>query len=217
MNTTSRMSYPNSSLAWLLLAALLPLLSGCFGAAALGLGAGALIATDRRPSETYVTDEGIELRAANRLREKLGDKVSVHVTSYNRNVLLTGSVPNAAAKAEAEKLTSSVPNVKAISNELQIAAAASYTEDAYITTKVKTRFVDSNQFAPNHVKVITEGGVVYLLGLVTRREADAAVEVTRTTAGVRKVVRVFEYIGDEQARQIDSQPPAGKAAPAAAQ
>ncbi len=195
-----------------LLAAAIPLLSGCFGAAALGVGAGVLMAADRRPSETYVTDEGIELRAANRIREKLGDKVSVHVTSYNRSVLLTGSVPDAGARAEAEKLASGVPNVKAITNELEIAGAASYTDDAYITTKVKARFVDSNSFAANHVKVITEGGVVYLLGLVTKREADAAVEITRTTAGVRKVVRVFELISEEQARKIDATQSSNKSA-----
>ena len=201
-------------LAWLLLAAATPLLSACFGAAAVGIGAGALMATDRRPSETYVTDEGIELRAANRIREKFGDKVSVHVASYNRSILLTGSVPDAATKAEVEKLASSVPNVRAIRNEVEIAGTASYTDDAYVTTKVKARFIDSSQFAANHVKVITQGGVVYLMGLVTKREADAAVEVARTTAGVRKVVRVFEYIGEEQARLIDATPPQSK--PAAA-
>jgi osmotically-inducible protein OsmY len=105
-----------------------------------------------------------------------------------------------------------VPNVKAISNELQIAGGASFASqgnDAYITTKIKARFVDSNKFAVNHVKVVTEAGVVYLMGMVTKREAEASVEIARTTAGVQKVVRVFEIIAEEQARQIDSRPPAG--------
>ena len=199
-------------LAWMLLAASCSLLSGCFGAAAVSLGAGTLIATDRRPAETYVTDEGIELRTATRIREKFSDRAAIHVTSYNRSILLTGSAPDAAIRTEAEKLAASVPNVKTISNEIEIAGAASYTGDAYITTKVKARFVDSNKFSANHVKVVTEGGVVYLLGLVTQGEADAAVEVARTTAGVRKVVRVFEIISEAQARSADSPPPANKPA-----
>ena len=199
--------------AGLLLTASLPLLAGCFGAAAVGFGTTALIVTDRRPSETYVTDQGIELRAANRISEKLGQKATVHVTSYNRVVLLSGSVPDNAAKQEAEKLASTTPNVKSIVNELEIAGAASYTDDAYITTKVKARFVDANKFAATHVKVVTDGNVVYLLGLVTKREAEAAVEIARTTAGVRKVVRVFEYISEEQARQLDNPPPATSPAP----
>jgi len=209
MNTTTP---PRSSAgilawpSWLLLAAALPLLSGCFGAAALGVGAGALMATDRRASETYVTDESIELRAASRIRETFGNRVSVHVASFNRSILLTGSAPDAATRTELEKLASGVPNVRAISNEVEIGGTASYADDAYITTKVKARFIDGNKFAVNHVKVLTEGGAVYLLGLVTKREADAAVEIARTTAGVRKVVRVFEYISEEQARLANSPP-----------
>ncbi len=195
--------------ATLLLAALIPLLSGCFGVAAVGVGAGALMAADRRPAETYVTDEGIELRAGNRIKERFGDRAHVTVTSYNRSVLLTGGVPDAATRSAVEQLVSGVPNVRAISNELQIAGEATYTSqgnDAYITTKVKARFIDSNKFAANHVKVLTNAGVVYLMGIVTKSEADAAVEIARTTAGVMKVVRVFEIINDEKARQIDSQP-----------
>jgi len=213
MNTTTQPHGNAGILAWLLLTAAIPLLSGCFGAAALGVGAGALVAADRRLPETYVTDESIEVRAASRIRDKFGDRVSVHVTSYNRNLLLTGSAPDDAARTEVEKLATGVPNVKAISNEVEIAApGSSYTNDAYITTKVKARFVDANKFSVNHVKVVTEGGVVYLLGLVTRREADAAVDIARTTAGVRKVVRVFEYISEEQARWTNTPPPGSKPA-----
>lgn len=196
---------------WLLLAALIPALSGCFGAAAVGVGASALVATDRRPAETQLTDESIEIRAGNRIRERFGNKAHVAVTSYNRSVLLTGGVPDAATRSEVEKLVSGVPNVRAISNELEIAGAATYTSqgnDAYITAKVKARFIDSNKFAVNHVKVVTEAGVVYLLGIVTKNEAEAAADIARTTAGVLKVVRVFEIISEEQARQIDIRPPA---------
>lgn len=183
----------------LLLAALVPVLSGCFGAAAVGVGAGALIYADRRQAETIVTDEGIEIRSGNRISEKFGTNTHVNVTSYNRTVLLTGEVPDAAAKAEVERLVAGIAHVKAISNELRVAPPSSLSDrsnDAYITSKVKARFIDANQFAANHVKVVTEAGIVYLMGLVTQKEAAAAVEVARTTAGVQKVVRVFEIIAD---------------------
>ncbi|MCX7177212.1 MAG: BON domain-containing protein [Proteobacteria bacterium] len=199
---------------WLLLAALTPTLVGCFGAAAVGMGAGVMLAVDRRPTETVLTDEGIEVRGANRVNAKFGDRAHVNIISFNRNVLLTGEVADAAAKAEAEKLLSGVPNVKAISNELQVSGVSSLgvrSNDAYITSKVKARFVDASQFSANHVKVVTEAGTVFLIGLVTQREADAAVEVARTTGGVMKVIRMFEIISEEDARRIDH-PPTGNAA-----
>lgn len=195
------------------LAALLcciPVLAGCFGAAAVGVGTGALVLTDRRNPETYVSDEGMELRAVSRIGEKYGDKVHVNVTSYNRMVLLTGEVPTDAIKTDAEKIASGVPNVKSISNELAIAGPSSLGgrgNDSYITSKVKARFVDASKFSANHVKVVTEAGVVFLLGLVTQAEANAAVEIARTTGGVQKVVRVFEIITPEQAKALDNTPP----------
>ena len=195
--------------AWALLAALAPILAGCVGAAVVGAGAGALMFADRRPTETYLADEGIEIRTANRIGEKLGNRVHINVTSYNRNVLLTGEVPDAAIKAEVEKITSGVPNVKAISNETQISgisALGARSNDSYITSKVKARFIDAGQFSPQLVKVVTEAGAVYLLGIATRREADAAVEIARTTAGVQKVVRVLEIVSEEQARILDNRP-----------
>jgi osmotically-inducible protein OsmY len=189
----------------ILLAALVPVLSGCFGAAAVGVGAGALMVADRRLSETYLADEGIEIRAANRISEKYGDRVHVNVTSYNRMVLLSGEVPDAATKAEIEKIAAGVPNVKAISNELQVAgnsSLSSRSNDVLLTSKVKARFIDANRFSVNHVKVVTEDAVVHLLGLVTQAEANAAVEIARTTAGVKKVVRVFEIVSEEEARRL---------------
>jgi|694.fasta_scaffold13746_8 osmotically-inducible protein OsmY len=194
-----------------------PLLAGCFGTAAVGVGTGVLMLTDRRNPETFVSDEGMEIRAANRITEKYGDKVHVNVTSYNRMVLLTGEVPNEAAKADVEKLASGVPNVKSISNELAIAGPSSFggrSNDSYITSKVKARFVDANKFSPNHVKVVTEAGVVFLLGMVTQAEANAAVEIARTTGGVQKVVRVFEIITPEQAKALDNTAPPAASAPA---
>lgn len=188
-------------------AALAPALTGCLPVAAVGAGAGALVFADRRPTETYIADEAIETRAANRISEKYGDKVHVNITSYNRNALMTGEVPSEAARSDIERIVSAVPNVRAITNELLVAGPSSFgarSNDSYITSKVKARFVDANKFAANQVKVVTEAGTVYLLGMVTQRESNDAVEIARTTGGVQKVVRVFEIISDDTARKLDN-------------
>ena len=179
---------------------LLPLLAvslpGCIEMAAVGAGAAALGYEDRRTTGTMVEDEGIELRATNRVSERFGDRVHINITSFNRSVLITGEVPNANTKSEIEKIVQGVPSVRSITNELQVAGGTSLSSratDSTITGKVKARFVDSGKFSALHVKVITEAGVVYLLGIVTEGEANEAVEIARTTGGVKKVVKVFEY------------------------
>jgi osmotically-inducible protein OsmY len=189
------------------IAALAPTLTGCVPVAAVGVGAGALVFADRRATDTYISDEAIETRTQNRINEKFGDKAHVNATSYNRVVLLTGEAPSDAARAEIEKITAAVPNVRAITNELLVAGPSSFgarSNDAYVTSKVKARFIDANKFAPNHVKVVTEAGTVYLLGLVTQHESDAAVAIARTTGGVQKVVRVFEIISESEAKRLDN-------------
>lgn len=200
-----------------LAASVVPLLSGCFGAVAVGAGAGALMASDRRPSETYLADEGTEIRAGSRIGDKYGDRAHVNVTSYNRTVLLTGEVPDEAAKADIEKIVAGLPNVKSTVNELRVAPVSplsARTNDSYITSKVKARFIDYNRFRATAVKVVTEARVVYLLGLVTKAEADNAVEIARTTADVAKVVRVMEVIPDTEARRLDTAPAGGNNQPA---
>ena len=197
-------------LATTLISLSLPALQGCVPAVATGVGAGALMIVDRRPGETYLADEAIEIRSFNRINEKFGDKVHVNVTSYNMKVLLTGEVPDAGIKADLEKAIAGVTNVKGITNEVQIAGISSFSarsNDTYITSKVKARFIDANKFQVNHVKVVTEAGTVFLLGLVTRKEGDDAAEIARTTAGVKKVVRVFEYIEFKDAQRLDNRPP----------
>jgi len=174
----------------------LPLLQGCLPVAAVGVGMGVSAVNDRRTPGTQIEDEGIELRAGNRISERWGDKVQVSVTSFNRSVLLTGEVPDAAARDAVEKIVAAVPNVKGVTNELVVAGRSSLTarsNDAFITSKVKARFVDAGKFNPLHVKVVTEAASVYLIGIVTQGEADAATELARTTGGVRKVVRLFEF------------------------
>ena len=181
----------------LLAIAAMVLLPGCVPVL-IGAGAGAAYSSleDRRAGGVQLDDEGIELRTANRISDRYGDAAHVNVTSYNRTVLLTGEVPDAEARAAAERIARAVPNVRGVSNELEIAGTASLTartNDSFITSKVKGRFLDARRFNPIHVKVVTEAGVVYLLGTVTEREADDAVELARTMAGVRKVVKLFEY------------------------
>jgi len=171
-------------------------LQGCLGVAAAGAGAAALSAVDRRTTGTQIEDERIELVASNRIGEKFGDKAHVNVTAFNRNVLVTGEVADDKAKAEVEKIVQGLPNVRGITNELQVGELASMMSragDGTTTGKVKARFVDGGKFNPVHVKVVTEASVVYLLGIVTEAEAESAVEIARTTGGVRKVVKIFEY------------------------
>ncbi len=190
------------ALRFLLPAALLAaaLLQGCMPMAMVGAGAAVVAFEDRRTSGAQVEDTSIELRTGNRIDDRYGDKAHVNVTSYNRYVLLTGEVTDEAARAEIEKIARGVPNVLGVTNDVQIAGISSMgsrSNDTYLTSKVKTRFLDSGKFNAIHVKVVTEAGVVYLLGMVTPKEAEDAVELARTTGGVRKVVKMFEYCKPE--------------------
>ena len=175
--------------------ALVPVLNGCVAAAVgAAAGGGYLVGEDRRPAAVMTDDEGIELRASNRLSEKFPN-AHVNATSYNKLVLLSGEVPNDAAKSEAERIVRGIDGVRGTYNELTIGQPtplSARANDSYITSKVKTRFLDGRRFNPVHVKVVTEAGTVYLMGLVKRQEADDATELARTTTGVQRVVRLFE-------------------------
>jgi osmotically-inducible protein OsmY len=159
---------------------------------------------DRRTTGTQIEDESIEVRASNRVGDRFGGSVHVNVTSYNRIALLSGEVPDERSKAEAEKIVRAVPTVRDVTNDLQvsgISSLASRGNDSYLTLKVRGRLLDTKALSQVHIKVVTESGVVYLMGLVTQAEADEAVEIARNTGGVRKVVKVFEYCeGNELCR-----------------
>ncbi|MBE0625298.1 MAG: BON domain-containing protein [Burkholderiales bacterium] len=189
---------PLRAFAVLALLGLAPQLQGCVEMAVVGAGAAVMAADDRRSVGAQAEDKDIGLRAESRINDRFGEKVHINVNSYNRNALLTGEAPDLATKADIERIVREIPNVRGVVNEIQIAGVSSYSargNDSYLTSKVKARFIDSNSgISANDVKVVTESGVVYLLGLVTRKEAEAAVEIARTTGGVQKVVRVFEYI-----------------------
>lgn len=185
-------------LGYLLFAAMLSTLQGCFPVVATGVGAGAMMAADRRTTGAYIEDQEIETKADNRIGEQYKDKVHVNVTSYNRHALITGQVSDAATRTGVERIVASVANVKAISDELTIgpnSSLSSRANDALITSNVKLRFLDNkNAFNADQVKVVTEDGTVYLMGLVFHKEGDAAAQIASTTSGVQKVVKVFEYL-----------------------
>ncbi len=172
----------------------------------------ALVATDRRTSGTQLEDEGIELRAASRIRDNLGERVHVNVNSYNRRVLLTGEVPNAQDRQLVEQIVSRVDNVQAVVNELAILGKSTLTQrssDVLVASRVKAGLVDAKDLFANAFNVEVERGVVYLMGRVSQREADRATEVARTTSGVQKVVRVFEIISEEELRNLQPAPANG--------
>ena len=172
-------------------------LSACLPLIAGGAAAGGAVAADRRTSGYYVEDENIELKAVKKMETNLGEYAHVNVTSYNRNILLTGEVPDAAAKAKAMLLIKEIENVRTITNEITVgpkSSLSSRSNDTFLTSKVKTKFVTENKFPANYVKIVTENSVVYLLGIVTKAEADDATAIASNTDGVAKVVKVFEYM-----------------------
>ena len=162
---------------------------------------GSLLVTDRRSSGAQLDDQAIELKGANRLNETLRDRGRVSITSYNRQVLMTGDVPTDADKTAAEQSVAKIDNVRSIVNELAIGPGATLTarsNDTVISGKVKASFVDASDLHANAVKVVTERGVVYLMGRVTEREATRASEIARGVGGVTKVVRVFEIVTENE-------------------
>lgn len=162
---------------------------------------GTMVAVDRRSSGAQLDDEGIELRAANQIRNNLGTRVRVSVISYNRQVLLLGEVPSLQDRQLVEEVVSRAGNVDSVINELAVMNSPSLAErssDALITGRVKARLLDAQDLQSNAFKVVTERGTVYLMGRVTQGEADRATEVVRTTSGVQKVIRLFQIISDQE-------------------
>ena len=172
-----------------------------------------VVATDRRTAGTQVEDESIELKVSAAVRQNLGDRVHLNVTSYNRQVLLSGEAATAGDKEQAERLARSQENVRAVVNDLAVMAPSSLTQrsrDTVITGQVKAAFIDAKDLQVNSIKVVTERGVVYLMGRVTAREAKRASDIARGISGVTKVVRVFEEISEDELRRISQPPASGK-------
>lgn len=184
-------------------------LSACAPLIVGGAVVGSVMAVDRRTAGTQIEDEGIELRAANRIRETLGDRVHVNVTSYNRQALLTGEVPNAQDRQTVEQIVSQVENTRSVVNDLAVMPSTTLSQrsnDTFITGKVRASLVDARDISANAFKVVTERGTVYLMGRVSQREATRATEIARGVSGVTKVVRVFEIVSEEELRRAATQP-----------
>lgn len=180
------------------LAAAAGFLQGCAPLAVTAAAGGAMMATDRRSAGTYIEDEQIEWRVFDKLRSGF-EGAHINATAYNRRVLLTGEAPTEEVKRKAEDAVRGVLNVREVVNELKIAAPSNLAargNDGLITSNVKALMVNNDgKFSPMHVKVLTEANVVYLMGLVTQAEGEAAAEVARRAQGVSRVVKVFEYTG----------------------
>ena len=189
-------------------AMLLSVVSACAPLMVGGAVMTGMVAVDRRTSGIQLEDEGIELRTAQGFRQNLGEGSHVNVTSYNRQVLLTGEVATAAQKELADKLAQSQENVKAVANELAVQAASSLSQrskDAIITGQIKALFIDAKDLQSSAFKIVTERGVVHLMGRVTSREAQRATDIARSVSGVIKVVRVLDIISEEELKRLSAQ------------
>ncbi|KRB87827.1 BON domain-containing protein [Noviherbaspirillum sp. Root189] len=184
-------------------------LQGCVEMAVGSAVVGTLSATDRRTFGAQTEDKAIVFKGETRVPSVVGNAGHVNVTSFNRKVLLTGEVRDEAMKAAVEREVGAIEGVQSIVNDLEIAGTSSFTSrsnDSLITGKVKAAFVDARDLSANSIKVVTERGVVYLMGRVTQREGQLAAEVARGVNGVQKVVKVFEYISEEDLRQLTNSP-----------
>jgi osmotically-inducible protein OsmY len=176
-------------------------MQGCIALLGGAAVAGGLSLNDRRTGGTQIEDQSIELKSGGRLREAIGEKGHINVTSYDRIVLLSGEVPTEADKAAAEKAVRDIEGVSNVVNELEVgpdSTISTRSSDTVITTRVKSALIDAKDVQASAVKVITERGNVYLMGRVTEREATRAAEIARAQPSVLKVVRVFEILTEEQ-------------------
>ena len=209
-----KFSLRRTGIALALLGSTLGALTGCFPLAVGGAVMTGMVATDRRTAGTVVEDEGIELRAASRIRENLGERGHVNVTSYNRQVVLTGEVPSAQDKQLVEQIVSGVDNVRHIVNEIAVMGNTSLQQrssDALVTGRVKAGLLDAKDLFTNAFKITTERGTVYVMGRVTEREAKRATDVISATPGVQKVVRILEIVSEEELARLV--PPTRRDAP----
>nr|WP_315230123.1 BON domain-containing protein [uncultured Limnohabitans sp.] len=180
-------------------------LSACAPVMIGGMMGGAMVASDRRTTGIQLEDEGIEQRSATARDENFGTKEHVNFTSYNRQVLLTGEVSSDRIRQQMEQLIGRVENVRLVANELAVGPASSFgdrSNDVLLVAKVKAAMVDSEDVFANVFKVVAERGTVYLMGRVTQREATRATEVVRGVSGVKRVVKVFEYITEDELRAM---------------
>lgn len=181
-------------------------MSGCFPLAATGVAVGTLAAMDRRTIGAQTEDTGIEVKAAAQLRQQIPDAGGISVTSFNRKVLLTGQVLDERSRTEAAAIVGRLDNVVSVHNELKVAGRVSLgtsAADTSITARVKTALIDARDVQANTIKVVTEAGVVHLMGIVTRAEGERAAQVASRVSGVQRVVTVFEYVTPDELARIE--------------
>jgi osmotically-inducible protein OsmY len=202
-------SFQRVGLTAVVVATLVGGLSACAPLVVGGMATGLMVATDRRTSGIQLEDEGIELRAANRLRDTLGDRGHLNVTSFNRQVLLTGEVPTEQDKANIERVVGQVENVRLVLNEAAVMGNTTFSQrsnDTLVTGRVKAAVVDARDLTVNAFKFVTERGTVYVMGRVTQREANRVTDVVRSVQGVQRVVRALEVISEEELARLQPKP-----------
>ncbi|MGO4331475.1 BON domain-containing protein [Cupriavidus sp. 2TAF22] len=198
-------------------------LAGCFPVLAGAMAGGVTMATDRRPTGTQAIDRGLQLEAENTLNSRYNGQARISVTVYNRKVLLTGEAKNNDVKQQVEQYVRGLPNAREVIDELEIVSSPSFatqSQDTYITSKVKTMLITTEGIPSNSIKVVTEKGVVYLMGVVTPAEGDRATDVARNASGVVKVVKAFDYVSETERARLDAtassqNPPQGESSGAA--
>jgi osmotically-inducible protein OsmY len=199
------------------LAATVISLSGCFPLIAGGMVSGVMVASDRRTSGTVLEDNAIDFKASSHITQNLGERGHVNVTSYNRQVLITGEVPSAQDRQLVEKIVYEVENVRKVVNELAISGNSTLTQrssDVLVSSRVKANLFDAKDLFANAFKVVTERGTTYIMGRVTQREANRATEVITATSGVQRLVRVLEIISEDELARITTAPQDPAKAPA---
>ena len=184
-------------------------LAGCFPLVATGVVTGALSVSDRRTTGAQAEDQTIEIKAFNRFRERFkSSQISLSVVSFNRIALVTGYVPDEATKAEAARLVSSIENVRNSLNEVVVGLPPSirtYGSDTILTTRVKASMLEAKDLQAQVIKVYTESSTVFLMGIVTEREANRAADIASRVSGVRRVVRAFETISEADLSRMQLQ------------
>ncbi len=182
-------------------------LAGCFPVIAGAMGTGVAMATDRRPAATQTVDRGLQLEAENTINSRYSGQARVNVTVFNRKVLLTGEASNDNVKQQIEQYVRGLPNARVVINELEIVNSPGFmtqSQDAYLTSKVKTLMMTAEGVPSNSIKITTEKSVVYLLGVVTAAEGDRATDVARNASGVTKVVKAFDFVNDTERARLDA-------------
>ena len=183
-------------------------LSGCFPLVAGSMAGGALVIADRRNPGTQAIDRGIQLEAESMLIKAYGDNVHVNVSVFNRRVLLTGEVRTDALKNEVGQKVKTMKNVTEVFNELvpaPLSGLSARANDSYLTTRIKAVFMTKENIPSNSMKIVTEAGKVYLMGIVTDAEANEAVEIARQVPGVKQVTKIFDVISEADKKRLDGQ------------